>query len=120
MAIRHPEASSHSRGPPQIGSGRLAHSKSDLGQARDRWANSAQPWWYGLMAAGGLLFGLLGDNRPLGSSVLAHPLVIFFAVVAAALLILRVARARPVPELIPERALVIGCLVGGAAFLAGN
>ena len=83
-------------------------------------ASRAQLWWYGLMASGGLLFGLSGDNRPFGTSVLAHPLVIFFAVVAAALMILRVARRRPVPELIPERALVIGCFVGGAAFLAGN
>jgi len=80
----------------------------------------AQPWWYGLMAAGGLAFGLLGDRRPFGTAALAHPLVIFFAVAAAALLVLRMARARPVPELIPERALVIGCFVGGAAFLAGN
>jgi hypothetical protein len=83
-------------------------------------ANRAQPFWYGLMAAGGLLFGLLGDKRPFGTSVLAHPFVIFFAVVAAALLTLRVMGGRPVPELIPERALVIGCFVGGAAFLAGN
>ena len=67
-----------------------------------------------------MLFGLLGDNRPFGAGVLAHPFVIFFAIVAAALLILRVARGRPVPELILERALVIGCFVGGIAFLAGN
>jgi hypothetical protein len=83
-------------------------------------ASRAQIWWYTLMAAGGLLFGLLGDNRPFGTGVLAHPFVILFAVVAAALLILRVTSGRPVPELIPERALVIGCFVGGAAFLAGN
>jgi hypothetical protein len=80
----------------------------------------AQAWWYGLMGAGGFAFGLLGDRRPFGTDVLAHPLVVFFAVVGAALLILRVACARPVPELIAERALVIGCFLGGAAFLAGN
>jgi hypothetical protein len=83
-------------------------------------ASRAQLCWYGLMATGGLLFGLLGDSRPFSASVLAHPFVLFFAVVAAALLILRVARGRPVPELIPERALVIGCFVGGIVFLAGN
>src|SRR5882724_8208024 len=83
-------------------------------------ASRAQAWWYGLMAAGGFAFGLSGDRRPFGTDVLAHPIVVFFAVVAAALMALRIARARPVPELIPERALVIGCLVGGAAFLAGN
>jgi hypothetical protein len=72
------------------------------------------------MAAGGLLFGLFGDRRPLGNDVLAHPLVLFFITVGVALVILRIAWRRPVPELIPERALVIGCLIGGAAFLAGN
>lgn len=77
-------------------------------------------WWYGLMGAGGLLFGLLGDRRPLGNDVLAHPLVLFFIAVGIALVILRIVWRRPVPELIPERALVVGCLVGGATFLAGN
>jgi hypothetical protein len=27
---------------------------------------------------------------------------------------------RPVPEIMPDRTLVFGCLVGAAAFLAGN
>ena len=36
-----------------------------------------------LMAAGGSVFGLLGDRRPFGNDVLAHPLVVFFALVAA-------------------------------------
>jgi hypothetical protein len=57
-------------------------------------------WWYGLMVAGGFLFGLIGDRRPFGNDMLAHPLVVFFASAAAALLVLRVALARPVPELI--------------------
>ena len=83
-------------------------------------ADRAQAWWYGLMAAGGLGFGLVGDRRPLGTDVLAHPFVLFFIAVTIGLIVLRIARARPVPELIPERALLIGCLVGGAAFLIGN
>ena len=77
-------------------------------------------WWYGLMALGGVAFGLLGDRRPFGSAVLAHPLVVFFVLAGAALLALRAVLARPVPELIPERALLLGCCVGAAAFLAGN
>ena len=77
-------------------------------------------WWYGLTAAAGLAFGLLGERRPLGNDVLAHPLVLFFIAVGAALLALRVAAQRPVPELIPERALLAGCLAGAAAFLVGN
>ena len=52
--------------------------------------------------------------------MLAHPLAVFFAVAAAGLLILRIVLARPVPELIPERTLLLGCVGGGAAFLAGN
>ena len=72
------------------------------------------------MALGGFGFGLLGDRRPFGTDVLTHPFVIFFAVVAVAILVLRVAGARPVPELIAERALLAGCLLGAAAFLAGN
>ena len=85
-----------------------------------RVASRALVWWYGLVAAGGLSFGLLGDRRPFGTDVLAHPLILFFVAVGVALVGLRVARGRPVPEVIPERALIIGCFVGAAAFLAGN
>jgi hypothetical protein len=77
-------------------------------------------WWYGLMVAAGFLFGLFGDQRPFGNDMLAHPLIVFFVATAAALLILRVALGRPVPELIPERSLIAGCLLGAAAFLVGN
>jgi hypothetical protein len=52
--------------------------------------------------------------------MLAHPLVVYFAVVALGLLILRVVLSRPVPEVIPERVLVAGCLSGAAAYLMGN
>jgi hypothetical protein len=76
--------------------------------------------WYGLMAAGGLGFGLLGERRPFGQDLLAHPLVVYFAIAAVGLLILRAVLARPVPELIPERTLLAGCLLGVGAFLAGN
>jgi hypothetical protein len=72
------------------------------------------------MAAGGLAFGLFGDRRPFGNGIFAHPLVIFFILVGAILLVLRIALARPVPEVIPERALIIGCFIGLALFLGGN
>ena len=36
------------------------------------------------------------------------------------LLVLRVVLARPVPEVIPDRALMLGCVLGLATFLAGN
>ena len=76
--------------------------------------------WYALMLAGGLGFGLIGERRPFGSDMLAHPLVVYFALAAVGLLILRAVLARPVPELIPERTLFAGCMLGVAAFLAGN
>ena len=77
-------------------------------------------WWRILMIAGGFAFGLLADRRPFGGSFLGHPIVIFAAVAGLGLLILRVALGRPVPEVIPERAIVVGFLLGIAAFLAGN
>ncbi len=77
-------------------------------------------WWFGLMSAAGVGFGAFSENRPFGDDVLAHPLIVFFVVVAAGLLVLRVVRRRPVPEIISDRLLLIGCLVGLAAFLIGN
>jgi hypothetical protein len=77
-------------------------------------------WWYSLMAVGGFGFGLFADKRPFGAGVLLHPLVLFFIVVAAALLVVRAVSARPVPELIPDRALLLGCCVGLGLFLIGN
>jgi hypothetical protein len=43
--------------------------------------------WYGLVMAGGLGFGLIGERRPFGNDTLAHPLVVYFAAVAVGLLI---------------------------------
>jgi len=80
----------------------------------------ALTWWFGLMALGGLAFGLNAERRPFGDDVLAHPLIIFFVFVWAGLMLLRVAMKRPVPQILPERLLLWGCAVGVAAFLAGN
>ena len=77
-------------------------------------------YWYGAMMLGGLAFGLLGERRPLGDDVLAHPVVLFFAATIIGLMVVRAALARPVPEVISERALVFGCGAGLAAFLIGN
>ena len=76
--------------------------------------------WYSAMALGGLGFGLIAERRPFGTGVLAHPLVVFFIVVAVALVVLRTVLARPVPELIPDRALLFGCFAGLGMFLIGN
>ena len=80
----------------------------------------ATGWWFGAVGAAGFGFGLVAERRPFGEDMLAHPLVVYFLAVAAGLLILRLAMRRPVPEVIPERALMVGCVLGLALFLAGN
>ena len=77
-------------------------------------------WWLGLMALGGLAFGLSAERRPFGDDLFLHPLAVFYAAVAVALLALRVALRRPVPELIRDRMLLAGCMLGAVTFLAGN
>jgi len=76
--------------------------------------------WYGAVCLVGLGFGLLGERRPFGQNILAHPFIVYAFAVAAGLLALRILRQRPVPELIPERAFGLGCAAGVALFLAGN
>ena len=76
--------------------------------------------WRLAMIAGGFLFGLYADRRPFGDTLLANPIVVYCAIAGLGLLILRVALHRPVPEVIPERAIVIGFALGIAAFLIGN
>jgi len=72
------------------------------------------------MVLGGFAFGLFAERRPFGDDVLAHPLLVFFVAVGVALLALRLLTAQPVPKFIPERMLVLGCIAGAVAFLAGN
>jgi hypothetical protein len=76
--------------------------------------------WRLAMIAGGFLFGLYADRRPFGDSFLAHPIVVYAAIAGLGLLVLRVTLRRPVPEVIPERAIVVGFILGIAAFLVGN
>ena len=76
--------------------------------------------WYGLMGMSGFGFGLLAERRPFGEGILVHPLVVFFALAGLGLLALRMALARPMPDVIPDRTLMLGCVLGLATFLAGN
>ena len=69
------------------------------------------------MGLAGFGFGLFADRRPFGDDILVHPLVVFFVLVGLSLLALRVILARPVPEVIPDRALMLGCVLGLAMFL---
>lgn len=96
---------------------------SDGPSARDR-LNGLQPrarvWWFGAMGSAGFGFGLFAERRPFGDDVFAHPLSVFFVLVGLSLLALRFILARPVPEVIPDRALMLGCALGLAMFLVGN
>lgn len=76
--------------------------------------------WYGAAGLGGLAFGLIGERRPFGGDLLAHPLFVYVIALGIGLLVLRIVSRRPVPEIIPERALIFGCFIGLALFLAGN
>jgi hypothetical protein len=77
-------------------------------------------WWLVAVALGGLGFGLIAERRPFGDGFFAHPLVAFCILVGLGLIVLRAALARPVPEIIPERALAFGCFAGLTMFLLGN
>jgi hypothetical protein len=77
-------------------------------------------WWFGLTAVGGLGFGAYADERPFGNGVLAHPLVVFFAVVAAGLMTLRFLHERPLLQLIPAPCLAAGAIIGIACFFVGS
>jgi hypothetical protein len=79
-----------------------------------------QTAWFAAMAMGGLGFGLIAEHRPFGDGVFAHPLIVFFIVAGAGLLLLRLLLMRPVPEVISDRALLAGCLIGLGTFLIGN
>ena len=96
-----------SKRPPVAG-------RPDAGQPR------ARAWWYGLIGLAGFGFGLFADRRPFGDGILVHPLVMLFVLVGLSLLALRAVLARPVPEVIPDRVLMLGCVLGLAMFLSGN
>jgi hypothetical protein len=77
-------------------------------------------WWFGLMAVGGVAFGLGADEHPFGRGGLAHPLVVFAACALASILTLRFLYARPVLQLISARSLAGGAVIGAACFFLGQ
>jgi hypothetical protein len=77
-------------------------------------------WWFGLMATGGIGFGLYAGERPFGNGMLAHPLVVFAACVLAGLLTLRFLHARPLLQLISARCLAAGAVIAIACFFLGT
>lgn len=72
--------------------------------------------WLGLMALGGMMFGMYGVQRPFGDGLITHPLTIFCGLGLAGLLILRFAGDRP---LVSDRLLIAGVVVGVACYFLG-
>jgi hypothetical protein len=77
-------------------------------------------WWFGLMAIGGVGFGVYADEHPFGRGALAHPLIVFVAATAAGLLTLRFLNERPLLRLISARCLAAGAVIGAACFALGR
>jgi hypothetical protein len=77
-------------------------------------------WWFGLMAVGGLGFGAYADQRPFGNGMLANPLVVFLALVAAGLLTLRFLHTKPLLQVISAQVLAAGGVIGVACFFIGK
>jgi len=77
-------------------------------------------WWFGLMAVGGLGFGAYADQRPFGNGVLAHPLAVFVALVAAGLLTLHFLNTKPLLQLISAQLLAAGAIIGIGCFFIGK
>jgi hypothetical protein len=76
-------------------------------------------WWFGLLATGGVGFGLYADEHPFGRGVLAHPLVVFAACVLAGLLTLRFLHDQPLLQLISARNLAAGTVIAVACYALG-
>jgi hypothetical protein len=77
----------------------------------------ALSWWLGLMALGGMMFGMYGAQRPFGGGLISHPLFIFCGLAVAGVLVLRFAGDRP---LVSDRALVAGLVIGIASYSLGT
>jgi hypothetical protein len=77
-------------------------------------------WWFGFMSIGGLGSGLFANQHPFGNGVLAHPLVVLFALAAAVLLSLRFLHARPLTEVISTLAVALGCVIAIVCFFIGD
>jgi hypothetical protein len=77
-------------------------------------------FWFLFAAAAGIGFGLVGDRRPFGEGMLFTPAAMLLVVLGTALLALRFALARPVPDVIPGRPLGYGIALAYALFLIAN
>lgn len=80
--------------------------------------------WYGLMSVGSLALGLFAERPSLAkglfSHTLGHPLVVFFALVAAGLMMLKFLHQQPMRNLVSPVNLVAGFLIAVACYFMGE
>jgi hypothetical protein len=77
----------------------------------------ALSWWLGLMALGGMVFGMYGAQRPFSTGLITHPFTLFCGLAVVGLLILRFAGDRP---LVSDRLLGAGVVIGIASYFLGS
>ena len=76
--------------------------------------------WFGLMSVGGLASGLFADRPLFGRGLLAHPLVMLFAIAGAGLLILKFLHREPMRKLISPVSVIAGCVIAVACYFTGR
>jgi len=77
-------------------------------------------FWFALTGLAGFAFGVTSDRRLFGDGVLAHPLIVFGIICGLGLFAIRIVLRRPVPELLPERIVLLGFALGIVLFVAGQ
>jgi hypothetical protein len=106
--------------PPQGASAPTAPPPAPAAAPSQNWSPAAAlralSWWLGLMALGGMSFGMYGAQRPFGGGDLTHPVFVFAGLTVVGLLILRFAGDRP---LVSDRSLAAGVVIGIASYLLG-
>jgi hypothetical protein len=76
--------------------------------------------WFGVMSVGGLAFGLFADRPLFGKGILAHPLVMLFAMAGAGLLILKFLHGEPMRKLISPVSVIAGCIIAVVCYFIGR
>ena len=74
--------------------------------------------WFSAMALGALALGVI-DRQPAGKDVFSH-LSMFFAVVAAGVIMLKLVHGRPLRDVISPISLAGGCIVAIACYFIGG
>lgn len=76
--------------------------------------------WPYLCAIIGFGFGLIGDARPFGRDILAHPAIVMGVVIGLILIAARLLLKRPIPEVMSDMVMKFGFAVAIFTYLAGT